>query len=944
MQQKRIGRLIYKLHSKDLKAHQWQLRLPLSDALRTNAESVVTINDSQCLRFIDEINGISDVTIQAKALQREIRQLKRMPKSKETMRKIGACYDRLYSIQFMRDYVCVIMDNMKDYDRANKGFSINYGVVEGCEQERVIHYRRLLGTNGGIKNSTIVYVNREIYSELKKRLDNGRDMAKELVPAKLEAYQALICSGSIPLPKPNGIIVVPDCITRFRERVIRITDEGEGEPAMTEEDNFEFEHNNSDGYGLMLPAYSRRVNKYLTGDGEHTIAGMNTRYAWTKGMVYTFDFLKFAERVSGTYVLTDVWGQQRDVRDAEVILTESMLKLWDAYPSWEAYERNCDENHYQFSVTKTTPQNLEHVRDMNYQFLQSYDFTDEELQDLCQPTIDEIKDVIGLDYRKSIVFLSGFGLNERNAWSDMVPDVAKALMVNPNMIKDPFIRRKLYNAIKTRITAAKRGCIRVHGNYSMISGDPYALAQSMFGMEVTGLLGIGEVYHQYWIDHGADEIVCFRAPMTVHNNIRRMKLNKSDRAYDWFQYIDTALIYNAWDSACEAMNGADFDGDSNLCTDNPILLRKTMNSPTIVCVQRRAEKCIPTEDDIIKANKLAFNDDIGKITNYVTSMFDVQAGFERGTPEYEELDYRIKCGQLYQQNTIDRAKGIIANPMPNYWYDARACRVRDGDDDNTIKQKKHWLKLVANRKPYFMIYVYPSLRKEYKQYERTNRDHAILHFGKYGVQNLEDVMRLETPSQEVQAFISYYFQSAIVGKHDCTMNRLSKLMEHHLDGVSKSIHRILTEKEPFDYHAMQSDGSYSNQDYYHVVNVYCRYLSLAQKRNIQMETEKIDSFDLYMQHLDSIAYFQSECYRECTSEDELCNIVLDMCYRTEKSKQFAWDICAPIMLGNLLDRANGIYYYPELVNGDDAYDFMYGGRPFCMRKMQVEGVTDDYTE
>lgn len=132
-----------------------------------------------------------------------------------------------------------------------------------------------------------------------------------------------------------------------------------------------------------------------------------------------------------------------------------------------------------------------------------------------------------------------------------------------------------------------------------------------------------------------------------------MKLNKSDEVYHWFQYIDTALIYNAWDSSCEAMNGADFDGDSNMCTDNPILLRNTRNSPTIVCVQRRAEKCVPTEEDIIRANKLAFNDDIGKITNYVTSMFDVQSRFAPGSKEYEEMEYRIMCGQLFQQNTID---------------------------------------------------------------------------------------------------------------------------------------------------------------------------------------------------------------------------------------------------------------------------------------------------
>ena len=77
------------------------------------------------------------------------------------------------------------------------------------------------------------------------------------------------------------------------------------------------------------------------------------------------------------------------------------------------------------------------------------------------------------------------------------------------------------------------------------------------------------------------------------------------------------------------------------------------DSKTIICVQRKAEKKVPTEADIIKSNKLAFNDDIGIVTNHVTSMFEVQAGLDKDSPEYKTLSYRIMCGQLYQQNTID---------------------------------------------------------------------------------------------------------------------------------------------------------------------------------------------------------------------------------------------------------------------------------------------------
>lgn len=644
MEQKSVHRFIYKIESKRLKKAKWELNLPLNLAMKTCPEVIVSLNDSQCLRFIDEINGVKNINEQVRNIQKRIRIEKKKPKSKETKVFIRNFYEKLYELQFQKDYVCVIMNSESDYDRANLGFSINYG-------DCIIKYRRFLGTNGGIKNSTIVYVNEEIYPELKKRLDNGRDKSKELVPAKLEAYQALICSGSIPLPEPKGIIVVDDCITKFKEDVILINDAADGEPLLTYESGYEIEHNDSDGFGLMLPSYARRVNEFLTGS-DNVISGMNTRYAWNKGMLYTFDFVEFAETIANTYEVTDIWGDKRDVRDAEVILTASMLKLWDSYKNWEDYYSHCEENHYQFSTPKITPEELENVRDTNYQFLQSYAFSDEELLELCQPTIDEIRDVIGLDYRKSLTFLAGFSLNEDNAFNDNLEYYVRALMIDQRMINDPFIRKKIYHMIKKRIEMGERGAIRVNANFAMISGDPYSLAQSMFGLEVTGLLKKGEVYHKYWLDKGADEIACFRAPMTCHNNIRKMKLAKGEDVLHWYQYITTALIFNSWDSACEAMNGADKDGDTNMCTDNPIIVNRTKNSPTIICLQKKAEKKVPTEEDIIASNKLAFNDDIGVVTNHVTSMIEVQSGYEPGTPEYETLAYRIMCGQLYQQNTI----------------------------------------------------------------------------------------------------------------------------------------------------------------------------------------------------------------------------------------------------------------------------------------------------
>ena len=916
---KTCHKLIYKLHSKQLKKANWNLTLDLETAMRDQPDCIVSLNDSEALRFIAEINGEDDINAAVSYITNKIKQEKRKPRSRETKVNIKNLYQKLYEIQFQKDYVCIIIDSCADYDRVNKGFTING-----------IKYRRFLGTNGGIKNSTIIYVSENVYPELKKRLDNGRNMERQFVPAKLEAYQALICSGSTPLPKPRGIIVVHDCITHFKDDVVLISDREGKEPELTYEYGYDVEHNNSDGFGFMSPAYSMIVNEYLTGEKNKTIAGMNTRYAWMKGMVYTFDFVEFAEKVAGTYIIQDVWGDPRDVRDADVIVTESMLKLWDSYSSWEDYYRNCEENHYQFATPKVTPDELENVRDTNYQFLQSYEFTDDEISELCKPTFDEIKDAVGLDYRKSLAFLCGDNLRMDSEKFSHMDYSIQALMVEPELINDSYIRRKLWNLIEKRTEMAKRGAIRINGNFAMISGDPYALCQSMFGLEVTGLLKRGEVYHRYWIDKGADEIACFRAPMTCHPNIRKMKLCKSDEAAHWFRYITTAMIYNAWDTATEAMNGSDFDGDTNLTTDNPILLRRTLNSPTILCEQHKAEKCVPTEDHIIQANKLAFNDDIGTITDYVTSMFDVQAGFEKGSKEYDTLAYRIMCGQSYQQQSIDRIKGIIADPMPTYWYTYRDCMLREGDDAATKAQKDFNRKIVAENKPYFMTYVYPQLRTKYNDYVKGANGKAARVFRKYGIKTVEDVRNRKRKTKAMRDFLGYYDEYIPVGIHPCTINRICWQAEKELGSQSK---RVITSTD-FDYSILKCGSRYTKDLYNKLAMLYCEYHNAMNRIQRKIREEKVSKWIDVDERTMFVNSFKIKCAEICTNEQDLCDILIDMCYKTDGMKSFVWDVAGDIIVRNLLKRKNGIITYPAKADG--YADFTFAGKDFVMKTMEVE--------
>lgn len=926
MEQKSCHRIIFKLHSKQLRESKWNLTLQISKAMIDYPECVVSLNSSQALRFIDEINGENDITEMVRQIQNKIKFEKKKPRSRETKAIISKLYEEMYNLQFQKDYCCVVMDKVKDYDRANKGFIVNG-----------IKYRRLLGTNGGIKNSTIVYVNEKIYPQLKEKLDCGRKTDVPLVPAKLEAYQALMCSASIPIPEPKGVIVVKDCITRFKEDVIMIDDSDSDEPHLEHVNNYEIEHNNSDGFGIMLPCYSKQINECLNSDGEHTVSGFNLRGAWTKGMVYTFDFLEFADKVSGKYLIKDVWGDTRDVRNAEMIITESMLKLWSCYDSWEDYYSKFKKYGYTFAAAKTTPDELENVRTTNYQFLQSYDLNDSEIEKLCKPTVDEISDVLGLDWRKSIIFLLGYGLDDENVLGENVSYIMKSIMADSRVIQDPYVRSKIWNMIKNRVNMAKHGKIQINANYAMIMGDPYALCQSMFDMEVTGLLKAGECYHKYWKDKGADEIVCFRAPMTCANNIKKLKLNKANSVSYWYQYINTAVVLNAWDSTCEAMNGCDFDGDTFMCTDDTVLLNNTRDLPTIICVQRKAEKKIVEESNIIEANKLAFNDDIGIVTNHITSMFDVQAWYEKDSDEYKVLDYRIMCGQLAQQNTIDRAKGIISKPMPEQWYSVRANKINDDDSDEIIKAKKFNLKVVADKKPYFMIYIYPELKSRLKKYINQNTENVIRRFGKYGIKSIDDLLNYKNKTPEMEKFAMYYKEFLPVSNNNCTVNKICRMIENKFNLPAE----IRRDKCVFDYSILKSDEEYTISDYRNVKRIYKIYKCKLDDIHKKIREEKSGSYEKCMAKEQILKSAKIECSIACSNEKALCNILLDLCYGENAKKEFVWELCGETIFNNLLEKNGGKIEYPCLT--DNVGEFTYCGKQFVMKEKVVNDETD-YTE
>ena len=926
-------RNIFKITSKTLREADWDLNISKEDVKKGyySEDKIVSLGDSQLLRFIRQIRNINYSEEEIRQVKKEIKETKKI--NKNNLKRINELYKKLDEMIFLEDYVAIVFENKKDFNRATnkEGFKIN-----GAK------FKRLIGTTGGVKQNTVMFCNEEIWEELNNKLENDRDKKVKVVPAKFEAYKSLSASASTPVTQPKGILVIKDISTIIKDKVIKVSDNGQGGFKVDYNVDYEAEKEFCDGCAMISPELAEQwaidlgfyyIDESNNKKATYIPSGFNTRWSYNKGMVFTFPYKEFAEEVAHEYLVEDCWGNMQDIREIDLILTTNMLKLWNAYSSIEDYVSKCKKNGYDLCVSKVCVDKLEEKRNMNYQYLQSYEMSDEDIYELCSPQINMINDSIGNDWAKMVLYTNGENMTKRNI-TNIDYCIDKALLVDKRVCKDGFIRSKVGNMIKKKINDSKKGVIQVDGNYSIVSGDLYAMCQGMFKMEVTGILKAHEFYSKTWIDKGVYEIVAYRSPMTSHNNITKMKLIKNEQTEKWFRYMKCCTILNAWDTTTDRMNGMDFDSDAIITTNNPIILRNTKEDLTIICEQTSTPKEIITEAKLKRANKNGFGNDVGTITNRVTAMFDVLASLEKNSEEYKELMDRIICGQAYQQESIDKIKGIQAKEMPKTWYTYKANKIKVDketgeiiDSEEEIKRKTFDSKIMVNKKPYFFIYNYPELANSYNEFLKRVNDNCIINFCK----TLDELENFGCETEEEQKFLNSVNYKRTVFKNNSVMNKICKVFEEEFKNF-----RLKVKDDNFDYTIYKKIKKVKHDEIFNSVeNVFKQYKKdLKDNRN----TVCTDGYSLFesddnMIDYTLLDYYREEFYSVCPDKFRLCDIILDLTYGKGTNKTLAWDICGEQIISNLLDKNDNKY---TILVKDENGSIEWNGNKFREEKVEVE--------
>ena len=848
--------------------------------------NLVSLADNQVFQFLRKIKGVEFNRNKLDEIYKERNDEKSLPKLKQNVAKIEQCQKQIDDILFVPDIITVKMKNKQHYkDLIKNGFSING-----------IKFVRLVCTAAYLRRNTVGFINEKYFKQLNEILMCGLDgKLKETNLGKYSAYYGLFMSATNQVTTPN-VCVINDYESDLKDQVVNYITTDEFGNEIIEERVMDLPMNWFDGQGLISPKMAEVWMEDLGLD--YLPSGFIVRSAYIKGLCVPFDFHKFAKEVANTNKIKDVWGVEYNIDDIDVILTISQFKMWKMYENWQDYLFYFNKYGHSWGVSRVNKEYDDEFVLTNYQYLQTLNLNKDDIRDLAQPTIDWINSIGEGDLMNVLLYLMGGrsdnGEDEaEQIFSEVQMDFVKALTLNPELLKDEYVKSQILKTLKRKIKDAKIGRIWVRGNYSFQISDPYGLAQWAFEMPVTGLLRANEMYCNFWNERTDNEkILCSRSPL-VHSSEHLIRdLVSTEEMNEWYKYVWSGIVNGIHDMAVVNMSDSDYDGDIIFSTDNQIMIDAVMPSPPVTYAKRKAPNQKLTQHNLVVNDLRGFGSQIGQITNVASSIIGKQANFEKDSPEWKELEKRVRLMRKIQGAEIDAAKGLARIPMPKHWTHKQRIDY-ENDTEEEIKRKEFENRIVVDRKPYFMSYIYPQLQEDYKKYVKKHNAKCQRYVGK----NINQIFEEGNRTDEEKKLIYQYNRYMPVMKNNCVMNELCSLIEEADFNL-----KYFKKKEEFDWTILlnkEYEVKRRSALYARITDILQRYKdtqdNLAYSVNALMDistsSKELDEYIKEMKNINQMFFLEKEIEHIGLPREEIYNYFVDLIYtKFKKGYHILWNV------------------------------------------------------
>lgn len=450
------------------------------------------------------------------------------------------------------------------------------------------HFVRYKRSSGSARVGKVLFINEKYYKHMIDWSFAGIDINnKEIDIAGIEAYISLPLSSAINKfkLKPENILLVNDVKSTFKDKVYAT--EYINEKLETSEKEIEIENNIFDGEALL----DESVFLDLMYDDKADLQLRNRFYKGTGIRCRIQDFFT-KNNITKISELNGV-TIAKDIKDIKLITTPSSVKylkfiegtIEEKLKKWLEI---MTEDWYVCKYEK--PQHhLHQMVQTHYQLLNSLGINKEEFEEFLKPTISYIDKLKNNDD----VFLKHIKIKCDGEMDEGDNYILSMLKWNKNFIDSAVVKEFRKDSYESYIKNARKGHILVNGNYSIVANNVLEMLYHSIGKLKEVVIDGNKVLRI----HGQDkiklegyevisnkfkdglEILSVRSPQPTMSNVAVYKnINNQDNLYYNFLkkyfYLSKEVIYtNSINvNRMEKMSSEDNDGDSELLTDNKILV------------------------------------------------------------------------------------------------------------------------------------------------------------------------------------------------------------------------------------------------------------------------------------------------------------------------------------------------------------------------------------
>lgn len=312
------------------------------------------------------------------------------------------------------------------------GFSIRH-----LNETEEIHYVPFEKSASMARESSMIFIDERLYDYMEERLRLGLNFYDvKIYPSKLYAYTGLYLTDAKRIDEIDDLVFNEETVVVLDDKTTSISVEN------TNDENKEFFNylqklkiitanvdgaephdvkieqkllsiiepklNHFDGEGLISPEYCKIVNRILKSkyNMKGNAASMQIRMPFTKGMLHNVDFHGFICEKLGVascdlLEVTDAFGNTRNLGKAQIILTKSMLKIFEYLNEEKISSLKKEDDHMKLYFDRfhkydhalyvgITDMNLSYSgrTRLNYQFLNTLALDNDTFDEIIQNHID----------------------------------------------------------------------------------------------------------------------------------------------------------------------------------------------------------------------------------------------------------------------------------------------------------------------------------------------------------------------------------------------------------------------------------------------------------------------------------------------------------------------------------------------------------------------------